>query len=354
MVAMLLVLSSLSQATRDGMTLEKVLERHQQYLDRIHTLDATIEVWDSKDGGTTWSVTMRYRWVKDGPRERTTSWSSGYTDPGGTFRQEEVRLDTSFAPGETRHLQGWDAEHPPTEQPSPANRYHKAMAQIGGGARNRTLSSTPPVLMMLAPTYEDYLPGAVHGGSNSSLERATHDGRACWDIRFSTQVGVPAVYRVTLDPTRGFAMIRQEARSQTKDPAGGVAEVVEFREAEEGLFIPVRIRATSPDQPSRIVERRVTSLEVNEPVPAEALTVRFPEGMRVLDSRSSPNNVVTIWGTDGPALTFDTPAAYEEYTKSFFKRKPPTPNGWLLGATAISIAAAVVLLLVRRRLGNAA
>ena len=66
----MLLLASITQGATGGMTLDRVLERHQQYLDRIHTVDATIEIWDSSDGGVTWSMTMRSRWLKDGPRVR--------------------------------------------------------------------------------------------------------------------------------------------------------------------------------------------------------------------------------------------------------------------------------------------
>lgn len=353
MIAALLALGTIAQAPADGMTLDEVLERHQRYLDRIHTVDATIEIWDSKDGGATWSMTAQYHQLKDGPRERLTLRASGSVDQGGVYREKAVRVDASYTGEETRHLQGWDAEHPPAEPPSPANRYHGASAQIGGAPRDETISRQPALLMMLAPTYEHYLPGAVRSGSNASLERVMLDGRTCWEIRFDTTVGIPASYRVTLDPRLGFAMVRHEARSKTSEPAGGVSEAVEFREVEQGLFIPVRIRGIPSGQPNRIVERRVTSLKVNEPVAAEALTVKFPEDIAVSDTRTVPV-VVSIWGTDGPKLTFKTSEEYRQYIERFLGRKPASLLGWFLGATAVLVAVAAVLLVVRRRIGRAA
>lgn len=352
MIRVLLCLASIAQPAdaSDAPTLDTVLRRHQQYLDRIHTVDATIEFRESVDRGTNWSVAMRYRWLKDGPRERVTMWANGYTDEGGVRRDKEVRSDTSFAPDETRILQRWDPEKPPPEPPSPANQYHGAAAQIAGPVRDGTISHQPPFYLMLAPTLTDYLPAAVRTGSNVSLARGMHNGLPIWDVRFGTKAGMEASYRVGLDPERGFAIVRHEVRSR----AGvGVSEVVEFREVEDGLYFPVLIRQTSPDQPEKLYERRVTHLKVNEPVAPESLVVNFPTGMLVPDTRVVPRRL-SIWGSDGPERTFKTPQEYWLYERGSASRQSANSSLWFLLATAATVVAVIVLCLIRGRIARAA
>jgi hypothetical protein len=333
------------------LTLAQVVERHQRYLERIHTLDAEIETWESTAGGRSWSLTAREHWWKDGPRERYTTSAEGFIDPGGTYRNAPIRYDNSFAPGETRHLNGWDPSQRPAEMPSPANHYHGASGTIAGTVNVGSISARPPFLMMLAATANDYLPDAVRMGMNPAVEQVNLDGRECWAVKFETKVGVPAVVRVTLDPDRGYALVRREVKTKTETPSQGTTDVVEYREVEEGLFIPTRIRTLASNEPSHIYERRVTALKVNEPVRPETLTVKFPEGIKVQDIRSGSTELYHIWGQDGPTLTFDTRQKLLEYESSFFTRSRSSPFGGFLIATGVLIAVTVVLLVLRKRLG---
>ena len=333
-------------------TLDEVLHRHQQYLDRLHTLKATVEAWDSRDGGKTWSLAVRFRWFKDGPRERYTSQASGYTDPSGRFQAAEIRAENSFSPVETRMLTGWNAEHPPSEPPSPLNNFHGAAARIGSAPTNGSISGSPPAYMLLSPTPFDYLPGAVQAASRPSLSKITLNGRDCWEVSFKSIDGLPASYRVALDPARGYAIVRVVSLTSTKPTQGGVSEAIAFREVEDGLFIPILIRGSFSHEPGHITERRVTELNVNQPIADGDLLVRFPEDMGVMDTREGSQFVFHIWGIDGPKRTIRSSAEYQAFLRNGFRHKQPVPP-WAIGLMIASALAVVLLLMFRSRLRRA-
>jgi hypothetical protein len=205
--------------------------------------------------------------------------------------------------------------------------------------------------MMLAPTLDEYLPAAVRLGSNVSLEKTIVGGKDCWTIGFETKVGVPAAHSVTLDPSRGYALIRHVSTTRTTNPLHDESEVLEYAEVGSGLFVPRRIRITEKGKSTQLFDHRVTRLRVNEPVAQDALAIKFPEGMRVQDRRTGSLELFHIWGgNDAPKLTFETRKQLNEYETSFFVRKQTTSIAGFLLATLGTIAAATVLLIYRKRL----
>jgi hypothetical protein len=335
-----------SAMPQDAASLDRVLDAHRSYLERIQTLEAEIERWESVDNGASWRLTGRDLWRKDGARERHTSWANGYYDVGGTFRPSELRLDYAYSPDEVRFLQGWDRENPPPTPPSPANHYHMASAILSGPTQKGSVSGTPPFLMMLAPTLDDYLPDAARHGSGRSLRRIEGDRGHSWEVAFDTAHGVPAEVRVTLDPNRGYAPSRQEIRTRGPKSGRSVAEVLEYKEVEPSLFIPTRIRLQTPDQRGPLREVRVKGLRVNEPLPSDALTFQFPEGVRVHDVRSG---VFHIWGSTEPRQTFASREEFERYERGLLKRKPSSTPLWAYAGVSLSLAATLWWLMRWRR-----
>ncbi|GIW89322.1 MAG: hypothetical protein KatS3mg108_3646 [Isosphaeraceae bacterium] len=348
MLLKLPLLFLMSSPLQDPMSLERVLEAHRSYLERIHSLEAEIEGWKSVDGGANWTLTSRNRWRKDGPRERHSSWANGAYDVDGTFRPSELLFDYAYSPDETRSLQGWDWANPPSTPPSPANHYHMTSAILSGPTRTGSVSGIPPFLMMLAPTLDDYLPDAVRHGTATSLQRIEGDRGHRWEVSFETTHGVPAAIRVTLDPGRGYAPIRREIRTRGSKPAHSVAEVMEYQEVEPSLFIPTRIQHRTTSQPGILREVRVKGLSFNKPVSADALTFDFPEGIRVHDTRSGAFH---IWGSNGPRQTFPSREEFLQYERTFFQRKPPSTPPWIYAGASLALAATLGWLMwLRRRL----
>lgn len=342
-----IALVAMSWQSPQPMSLRRVLEMHQHYLDRIQSLDATMESYESRDGGSSWTLSSRERWWKDGPRERYTSSSNGFYDLSGTFRQSDIHLEYSYSPDETRYMNGWNREKAPSSLPSPANHYHMAAATIGGPATSGSLSGRPPYLMMLAATLEEYLPDAVRHASSSSLTQ-TADGM--WEVALDTTLGVPATMRVTLDPRRGFAIARREVASRGPEPQRGLMEVTEYQEVAPSLFIPTRIQIRTPDRPGHLREVRVTRLRVNEPLSPDFLTLQFPEGMKVQDTRSG---VWHIWGPHGPKQTFASKEELDRYERGFGFRGSSSLPLWIYAGASLTLAAVLWWLMrVRRRLAD--
>ncbi|GIW89320.1 MAG: hypothetical protein KatS3mg108_3644 [Isosphaeraceae bacterium] len=342
----LIALLGFSGHSFEPMSLNRLLEAHQHYVDRIQSLEATWETYESRDGGSTWTMSSQDHWWKDGPRERYTSRAKGFFDLSGSFHSSEIHIESSFSPDETRYLSGWNRERPPSSLPSPVNGYHMADASIGGPTGSGSVSGRPPYLMMLAATLEDYLPDAVRKGASASVRQIPG---GLWEITFEATLGTtPLSMGVALDPRRGFALARREVRPKEPSQPRGVWEITEYQEVAPGLFIPTRIRIQSPDQPGHLREIRVTTLKVNKPLPAESLTLEFPEGMKVHDTRSGAFH---IWGSNGPRQTFPSREEFLQYERAFFKRKPPsTPLGIYAGASLALAATLGWLVWLRRRL----
>ncbi len=203
-------------------------------------------------------------------------------------------------------------------------------------------------MLMLAPTLNDYLPAAVRKGSRVSRQTVDLNGHDGWTIRFDTNTGVPATVTVTLDPEKGYAVASTEVRTKTSTPADGRMQVLEYREVEPGLFIPVRIRGTGFSQPKGLIEQRVTRLQVNQPVRADSLVVNFPEGMKVQDTRNGSMELDHIWGKDKPRLTLDSREKLAAYERTFYQRNPGM--GGFLWVAAGLIVSAIALLNLRKRL----
>jgi hypothetical protein len=240
-------------------------------------------------------------------------------------------------------LNGWDESKSFDAPPTPSNHYHRASASIGSATATASISGSPPYLMMLAPTLHEYLPDAVRHGTGATLKRVKSDRGDLWEIAFQTTVGVPASYRVTVDPSRGYALSRKELTTRTKENGRSQVDVLDYEEVEPGLFIPVRIRISIPDQPGTLRELRVKNLKVNQPVPADALTLRFPQGMKVQDTRK---NVAHIWGVDGPERTFATEAELVRYEQAILsKRSSPWPWLFIFGVASLLITAVLWRLL---------
>ena len=328
--------------------ISEVIEAHRRYLERIHTINAEIENWNSSDGGKSWELISRTHWWKDGPRERFTTWAGKAFDAAkDDFRETNFFQDQSFAPNAARGLTGWDPAADRPDDPSPLNQYYRASGSMSGALPIGSISGDPPFLLMLAPYQLDYLPEMVQNSENVTIETEESTGDPV--IKFTLTGGAPELFRVTLDPKRGFAIRRVESTLPAEKNLRFVTEVTEFQEPEKGLFLPLTIRSTRRDKPSWIWERRVTGLKVNRPVASDLLQTEFPAGMKVRDAESG---FIHIWGDHEPALTFKTEQEFRDYEASFYKRRAASWIGWFLAATVGLVAIGSILLWKRNQLAK--
>jgi hypothetical protein len=344
----------LGQTNSEEMSLERLLALNQQMLDRIRTLDATLEIWESEDGGATWTMTRRVRWLKDGPRERTIEWANGIGTASGAFVSTLYWRDQSFSPEETRVLVGWNPEQPPDRAPSPLNRFNGVRGDMSPPSSDDATRGYAPRLFYLAPL-QTSLAAAVAGDSNASVRPVTIGEHTCWEVVFDPKLPDAIAYRVTIDPARGHAIVRTELQTTGLSQNRFGRNAISFVEIEQGVHFPTLVRQVYRRDPDTayIYERRLTGVKVNGPINPSDLTVTFPEDYAVYDHRTGSPSVY-IWGTNAPKLTF-SPKQFEDsqlwlIARSFFSRKSVASTSACLGAIVALVLLMAAPALLRRAL----
>jgi hypothetical protein len=209
-----IVLTAFLVSHQKDLTLDEVLDLHQQYIDRLQNIEATVETWVSNDQGTSWRLNSRDRWWKEGANERAYTWSGSLVDQAGHNIEQNVYLERSLSDGEYRELLGWNLDEPQKSPPSPANGYHGSTATIAKNVVLQSAALRPPLMLLLRSDLSATLPMAVHLGENQRLERTTINGHLAYVVHFNTVTGVRADISVTLDPAHAFAAVRREGAVQ--------------------------------------------------------------------------------------------------------------------------------------------
>lgn len=325
-----------------------LIEKHQHYLDHIHTLQVEVQATFSEDGGRTWKPMARITWRKDGTRHRFTrnlySYGTSAGAQGSVDRNynHEVYID----PDEFREVMMPD---PPIPEPlGPKNGYGRVRAGIAESPRWISNRGPPLWLFFTADGMFSLFELERLASDKKLLGKVTIEGRELLGIELTNPENrLTAI--VYLDPLRNYAITRREVSvpSDAATSAGskGVHRVLESKEIKPGIHFPMHIQTSSSDQPPSMLDVRVLSVKINEPIPEEAFRIEIPRGAKVKNSKTRE---VYIWGDGAPALTFTDPDRFQQWELA---QMGSGPGQTVTKFVAINVAffALIVLIAVMRR-----
>jgi hypothetical protein len=193
----------------------------------------------------------------------------------------------------------------------------------------------------------------------------THAGRPLQRVRVSH-----ARADLTIDFDPSVNHLARVVTSKSKlagapDKPPPVQEVTEFTEVSPGVYYPTQVRCIVPATGDESWTYQFANVRVNQPVPPEALSLRFPArihvmdkvrgGVYVTDAGGEPTAVAR--GSDGQPLTLGSglsPGAVADEPEFPSSEEPPPQSRWVLPAAVallvvgIGVRAAQV---IRRRRG---
>jgi len=325
-----------------------LIQKHQQYLQAIHSLEVEVKAAISEDGGHTWKLLALITWRKDGPRHRFNKKLYAYASPTGqglTERKETQEFYTDA--NESREL--WTPLPSISEPLSPNNKYGHVRAAIGDPSEWIGNHGPPAWLFFTADQMFSLVELDRLASSKRLLRNANIDGRELVGIEV-TNPRTGWVVTAYLDPLRSYAIASREMRTppltEAEAAIAGVQKVMEWREVKPGIPFPMHVRSSSSDQPARILDVRVLSLRLNEPVAEELFAINFPRGAKVRNGKSGE---VYIWGENEPARTFANQDEFLQWEREQMGYGPGrTLTGFVLANGAL-LTLVVAIVLVRRR-----
>jgi len=330
-----------------AMTLEEAVAAHKATLAKIKTLYVSLKISFGPSADSLQQMSTTQTW-REGSRERTlqrvmlTLTTQGLKEVAAVDQTAQFSYDDL----ETRTLRGWDPYKPLT-LPLDETRNAQEFGRVKGGIGPRD---------PLGDTCDDW----------ATLLLEVSRGQSLADLVRKSQVEMldpprPEIVRlkvvatehphlvgavIDLDSEHGYLISRLETPK-----TGTVAAVEVFTPYGEDLWLPDRVQRTLK-QAVAVAER--VEARVNEPIADADLTVQFPEGARVDEVLAKR---IFLWGTDGPAETFESFPLFREYQIKRMKLANPVssnapangPN-WLLWVNLIGIAGLLGLMKFRKLL----
>jgi len=243
---------------------------------------------------------------------------------------------------ESRHISGWDPDHPfllpldfakrlsdqsrvgcvvTARTPSDHGRYTDLFSVVGNRMLPEFAETTE--LVLLQKTDPKLITLQVKAAKARLFEGAV--------IELDTECGY-MIRRVTLNN-------------------GSVQEVEEFAKYPDGVWIPKQIRSTAGGEATVL---QVIDCRVNEPIAEKDVDFSFPEGAQVSDPEKG---LFHLWGKDGPAHTFqsqkDLDAYYVSGMREFQGHLQPRAGSWtwpLVWGNVVLLSFLVLFVFWRRRL----
>ncbi len=371
----ILVLSTTTSAA--DLPLEEILSRQAAGLNSILTYHLRITsrsgtFGTGEDAGELTPTSIIEIW-QDGFRRREWRRSLKTWTPEGTKVSSDGRgwvSDNSEDPWQTRSLEGWDRERPfplPLEFGRDAAQFEKVKGYLSPPNPNGIDTRTEGFSLLWT-----IFPGTGKGLSElarvADLDLVAADSpeqvrlrvRSASDPSLQKYVGAT----IDLDQRYGYQVCRIEFEDEY---SWTVREATSFQEVLPGVWIPKKAKQSRrlTNMPIREVsEWTVDICEINVPIPAEDLTVRFPPGARV---NERIGDKIHIWGDAGPVATFTTHEAFRDYiyarAREYQARNRPAssagfrpePNLWAFVMVNGGLVAALVgLTFLRRRLARPA
>jgi hypothetical protein len=195
-----------------------------------------------------------------------------------------------------------------------------------------------------------------------SIKRETRDGRELIHLDLSHDRGRLDIW---FDPAVNYlARITRVRTDRSFGDVDGETVVTSFIEPAPGIYFPDKVVSTSTvgkDHRRQTWTASFTDIKINEPLPTDALSVRFPPGLLVsdeirkgmfrTDDRGEP--VLPATNSQGKKITLiDKPlvptAQPEHPSESVTQEELASPYRWILPASLSLLAVSAVLWAVKR------
>ncbi len=335
-----LLLLATTTALSDPEEADRLISRHEAILAGVRTLRATIEVTQSYDGEKSWKSLQTTRVLRSGQKELVhNKYAGAYFH--GVWRANESEQSVLFDPSETLTLMtspkvGAGIDRPPATGPGGWLNQWKAQTLLTNGEESyRGLLDRCRLVEI-----------ASGEGAGAATKILTLEPKKREDVR---------LYRLTFSPNRAGLITKSEIEFVDPNAAepekirSASREVVDFWELGPSIVLPKTIRVVRSDEPSTINLFEVREVVCNEPIADREFRLPIPEGCVVVDHRSGQYH---LWGSDGPARTFGSPADFMEWRLQQREAGPSRRTPWPLVATSVSgvcLVLIVGLIAYRRR-----
>lgn len=169
---------------------------------------------------------------------------------------------------------------------------------------------------------------------------------------------------IDFDPATNYLARAVIVRPKIPWPAGvpiPEQEVTEFVEAAPGVYFPAKARSFDPATGKESWAIELTDIRVNQPVPADALTFRFPAGLEVTDGirggvyRTDANGepTQTVLNSEGRPMQLvpggpNSGVLPEDTNSRPSQSEAPSPSRYILPAAVALLVAGIILALIRR------
>lgn len=352
-----LMFALVSLGADDPSEINRLIARHDDGLAKIHSIRATIEGRISNDGGQTWTPKLTMECRRSGERERLHIRDFGIV-VDGEWREETNLSDYAYSSAEMRSLGGLDPDHPPRLPLSGED-----VSQIKGnilpavslGAHGYANAWT--LALLFVPDVRYSLRDLSAASKNKSLKHVDIEGVGeAWDVGLNAPDG-KCSYTVSLIPGKSYAIGKLVTRYRDPNSAQAKAvtytrTVLEYLEAQPGLFLPRVIRSTESTNPKKISEVTLKSVVMNQPIPEAELTLEFPPGAMVYDYARKTYH---LWGDGEPARTFVSNEEFGAWNRERTQALMASPRAssskwwWVAGFLAATVFL-IGLILLRRKL----
>lgn len=298
---------------------EALIKKHEDAVNRIHAICATIVLKMSDDGGKTWPVIYTTRVQRSGAKEKIVRKSEHhFVDNNSKLVASKSILQILKTPEGTRLAVGIDPDDPPEEPVDVGMRsltgrsllgHLQAPEPYGEGGYNGYKGGFWPWHLMLLPDAQyslrelwlasskpaPTLERGADGAENSVFRIARPDKMFSYDISFNPK-------------WPGILARRKMLDNEGKESSFyGTESVVETQEPKPGIILPKIIRGRQGEPFNRPTEVTISDVLINEPIPDTEFQLRFPRGMIV---RDGVKNCLELWGDGGPSKVFK-PGEYE-------------------------------------------
>lgn len=311
-------------APADDAKLRQIVSAHDTAVSQVRSLDMQIEHYNLSMNGEPYSPpehAQTWHWTKKGKieRQRFTNHSSEPTKDNLPTNLGDLIEDGK----QVKALMNYDWDDPQEIHP-----YRQGTVRAWYAPQDRTVSGEFPspsgqfAMFHVQATLTDprrTLRELIQQSPKVELKgRTSVGGQECWHLQIEhpdtkTKGAFAGTrFEVYLDPSVNYMIRKVHFNIADTDPSPEKIspiqysrEAVKFHDAGDGVFVPTEVIAKmytpafgkAPVFESRFV---VTSVSVNEELPADALAFRWPENALVVEHPpvSPTKRRVQLWGPD--------------------------------------------------------
>ncbi len=344
-------------ASVDLKELDRLLDRNEEAVARLHSFRFDAQTRVSRDNGKTWKTTEELRVVRSGRREKLSvhSFGSMYFD---VWREADSKFISILEPTGVRAVPDFDPAKAPTSPLSGAD-----VDLYKGGIDRPAAESVAgwvnpwKIGALLIPESGSFRELIKRKIVESFQRGVDAEGHPTWILALRPRKSDDHAWETyVFSAFRDDLVVRSEIHFKNREkPWTSTTEVVDFWDVGAGLFFPKTVRNRPEIFPNTIMQTTFTNVQINRPIDESEFDVDFLEGSIVTDHR---DQTVSLWGRGAPARKFASSDEFNawnlERTRSLtpsMKRRefPAIP----VVASALAVVVLVSLVIYRRGLTSA-